>query len=80
MLADAAVTPNFDSFGVLLISGALLADAFVGNTQEALFTQGASLTEAVTWTSMVSAAISFGTIVFVDDFWAAVRSVHARVA
>ncbi len=37
ILADAAVTPNFQPFGVLLVAGALFADAFVGNTQESLF-------------------------------------------
>ena len=75
VLADAAVTPNFDVLGVVLISGALVADAFVGNTQESLFTQGASLTESVTWPSAVSAAISFGTIVFVDGLGPAIEYV-----
>lgn len=33
-LADSQVSPNFDSFGVLLISMALLCDAAIGNVQE----------------------------------------------
>ena len=37
ILADAAVTPNFQPLGVVLVAGALFADAFVGNTQESLF-------------------------------------------
>ncbi len=37
VLADAAAEPNFQPVGVLIICGALLADAFVGNTQESLF-------------------------------------------
>ncbi len=36
MLADAAVEPNFQPVGVVIICGALVADAFVGNTQESL--------------------------------------------
>eukprot|EP00753_Platysulcus_tardus_P013831 PLAT3871.3.p1 GENE.PLAT3871.3~~PLAT3871.3.p1 ORF type:complete len:258 (+),score=123.25 PLAT3871.3:320-1093(+) len=33
-LGDAAVHPNFNPWGIFLISGALVADAFIGNYQE----------------------------------------------
>ena len=33
-LADNKVSPNFDSRGYIMISGALLADAVIGNVQE----------------------------------------------
>lgn len=33
-LADSLVSPNFDTFGVVMISGALLCDAAIGNVQE----------------------------------------------
>ena len=33
-LADNKVSPNFDSRGYIMISGALLADAVIGNIQE----------------------------------------------
>lgn len=36
VLADAASEPNFQPVGVVIICGALVADAFVGNTQESL--------------------------------------------
>jgi hypothetical protein len=42
VLADAQVQPNFQWTGAVLISGALFADAFVGNTQESLFAFGAT--------------------------------------
>eukprot|EP00301_Raphidiophrys_heterophryoidea_P025093 c8336_g1_i1.p1 GENE.c8336_g1_i1~~c8336_g1_i1.p1 ORF type:complete len:446 (-),score=85.10 c8336_g1_i1:1220-2557(-) len=38
-LADKAVAPVFDTVGVMLISGALVADAFIGNLQEKAFKQ-----------------------------------------
>ncbi|KAK8692808.1 hypothetical protein V6N13_070415 [Hibiscus sabdariffa] len=37
-LADAQTSPNFSIFGVIMISGALVMDAFLGNVQEAIFT------------------------------------------
>ncbi|KIH48762.1 UAA transporter family protein [Ancylostoma duodenale] len=33
-LADSHVSPNFDSRGYIMISGALVADAVIGNLQE----------------------------------------------
>ncbi|GAA0164973.1 secondary carrier transporter [Lithospermum erythrorhizon] len=37
-LADAQTSPNFSVIGVLIVSAALVMDAFVGNLQEAIFT------------------------------------------
>ena len=37
-LADANMSPNFSVVGVVMICGALLLDAFMGNLQEAIFT------------------------------------------
>ncbi|EEF50454.1 Adenosine 3'-phospho 5'-phosphosulfate transporter, putative [Ricinus communis] len=37
-LADAKTSPNFHTIGVVMISGALIMDAFLGNLQEAIFT------------------------------------------
>ncbi|KAL0907970.1 hypothetical protein M5K25_022429 [Dendrobium thyrsiflorum] len=37
-LADAQTSPNFSFIGVLMVSGALVMDAFLGNLQEAIFT------------------------------------------
>lgn len=34
VLADSKISPNFDVFGVFLISMALLCDAIIGNVQE----------------------------------------------
>ncbi|GAA0165511.1 secondary carrier transporter [Lithospermum erythrorhizon] len=36
-LADAKTSPNFSVIGVIMVSGALVMDAFVGNFQEAIF-------------------------------------------
>lgn len=37
-LADANTSPNFSVLGVVMITGALVMDAFLGNLQEAIFT------------------------------------------
>ncbi|BBH03295.1 UDP-N-acetylglucosamine transporter family [Prunus dulcis] len=37
-LADAQTSPNFSIAGVIMISGSLVMDAFLGNLQEAIFT------------------------------------------
>lgn len=36
-LADANTSPNFSIFGVVMVCGALVLDAFLGNLQEAIF-------------------------------------------
>ncbi|KAK7292577.1 hypothetical protein RJT34_15428 [Clitoria ternatea] len=36
--ADAQTSPNFSVIGVIMISGALIMDSFLGNLQEAIFT------------------------------------------
>lgn len=37
-LADAQTSPNFSVMGVVMVSGALIMDSFLGNFQEAIFT------------------------------------------
>jgi len=44
-LADAQTSPNFSLIGVLMISGALVMDSFVGNYQEAIFTSNPNTTQ-----------------------------------
>lgn len=44
-LADAQTSPNFSSIGVLMVSVALLMDAFLGNLQEAIFTMNPETTQ-----------------------------------
>ncbi|EXC17776.1 UDP-galactose/UDP-glucose transporter 4 [Morus notabilis] len=44
-LADAQTSPEFHIFGVVMISGALIMDAFVGNLQEAIFTLNPDTTQ-----------------------------------
>ncbi|PON67613.1 UAA transporter [Trema orientale] len=44
-LADAQTSPNFHIFGVVMISGALIMDAFLGNLQEAIFTLNPDTTQ-----------------------------------
>ncbi|WVZ17033.1 hypothetical protein V8G54_010015 [Vigna mungo] len=44
-LADAQTSPNFSVIGVLMISGALIMDAFLGNLQEAIFTMNPQTTQ-----------------------------------
>lgn len=36
-LADAHTSPNFSILGVIMVVGALVLDAFLGNLQEAIF-------------------------------------------
>ncbi|GAV89870.1 UAA domain-containing protein [Cephalotus follicularis] len=44
-LADAHTSPNFSVIGVLMVSGALVMDAFLGNLQEAIFTMNPETTQ-----------------------------------
>ncbi|XP_062147224.1 UDP-galactose/UDP-glucose transporter 2-like [Alnus glutinosa] len=44
-LADAQTSPNFSIFGVIMITGALIMDAFLGNLQEAIFTMNPDTTQ-----------------------------------
>lgn len=45
--ADAQTSPNFNVIGVIMIVGALIMDAFVGNFQEAIFTMNSNTTQVV---------------------------------
>ncbi|KAG5565592.1 hypothetical protein RHGRI_001492 [Rhododendron griersonianum] len=44
-LADAQTSPNFSLIGVIMVSGALVMDAFLGNLQEAIFTMNPETTQ-----------------------------------
>ncbi|CAI0470581.1 unnamed protein product [Linum tenue] len=44
-LADARTSPNFSVVGVVMISGALVMDSFLGNLQEAIFTMNPETTQ-----------------------------------
>nr|XP_017232274.1 PREDICTED: UDP-galactose/UDP-glucose transporter 2-like [Daucus carota subsp. sativus] len=44
-LADAQSSPNFSIIGVIMVSGALVMDAFLGNLQEAIFTMNPETTQ-----------------------------------
>ncbi|CAJ1949966.1 unnamed protein product [Sphenostylis stenocarpa] len=44
-LADAQTSPNFSVIGVVMISGALIMDSFLGNMQEAIFTVNPQTTQ-----------------------------------
>jgi len=46
-LADAHTSPNFSIIGVMMISGALIMDAFLGNLQEAIFTMNPETTQVI---------------------------------
>lgn len=44
-LADAQTSLNFSMIGVIMISGALVMDSFLGNLQEAIFTTNPETTQ-----------------------------------
>ncbi|XP_050249785.1 UDP-galactose/UDP-glucose transporter 2-like [Quercus robur] len=44
-LADAQTSPNFSVIGVIMVSGALIMDSFLGNLQEAIFTMNPETTQ-----------------------------------
>ncbi|CAI9093930.1 OLC1v1029543C7 [Oldenlandia corymbosa var. corymbosa] len=44
-LADANTSPNFSIIGVVMITGALVMDSFLGNLQEAIFTVNPDTTQ-----------------------------------
>ncbi len=50
-----------------VVSGSLAADAFLGNVQESVFKTGASQLEAMTYPSMISAAIGSVVVLISDD-------------
>ncbi|KAG7994242.1 hypothetical protein I3843_01G048700 [Carya illinoinensis] len=45
-LADAQTSPNFSVIGVIMVSGALIMDSFLGNLQEAIFNMNPETTQA----------------------------------
>ncbi|CAN6562754.1 unnamed protein product [Malus baccata var. baccata] len=44
-IPDAQTSPNFSVIGVLMVSGALVMDSFLGNLQEAIFTMNPETTQ-----------------------------------
>lgn len=46
-LADAQTSPNFSVIGVIMISGALVMDSFLGNLQEAIFKMNPETTQVI---------------------------------
>lgn len=44
-LADAHTSPNFSVIGVVMVSGSLVMDAFLGNLQEAIFSMNPETTQ-----------------------------------
>lgn len=46
-LADANTSPNFSILGVVMVSGALIMDSFLGNFQEAIFTMNPDTTQVI---------------------------------
>lgn len=46
-LADAETSPNFHVLGVIMVSGALIFYAYLGNLQEAIFTMNPSTTQVL---------------------------------
>ncbi|PKI45387.1 hypothetical protein CRG98_034192 [Punica granatum] len=44
-LADAQTSPNFSVIGVVMVSGALIMDSFLGNLQEVIFTMNPETTQ-----------------------------------
>lgn len=52
-LADAQSSPNFSMVGVVMVSGALVMDAFLGNLQEAIFTVNPETTQVIFFLSEI---------------------------
>lgn len=82
-LADAKVHPNFNLYGVLLISGALCADAVIGNVQEKQMKgHNASNIEVVLYSYSIGfvyillGQIFFGNIFKALKFWFKVKKYH----
>ncbi len=73
ILADSVTSPNFDPIGLVIISGALAADAFIGNVQESLMSSGARMMECLTWSCLVSSVVSGVMMVVSDDIVVTIR-------
>lgn len=60
-LADAHTSPNFSVVGVVMITGALVMDSFLGNLQEAIFTMNPDTTQVIDFLSLPNHLCAFAT-------------------
>ncbi|VDM61182.1 unnamed protein product [Angiostrongylus costaricensis] len=71
-LADSHVSPNFDPRGYIMISGALLADAAIGNLQEKNMKKyGGSTNEMVLYSYSIGAVYIFAYTIISGEFTSA---------
>ncbi|CAP28785.3 Protein CBR-PST-2 [Caenorhabditis briggsae] len=72
-LADNKVSPNFDSRGYIMISGALLADAVIGNIQEKNMKKyGGSSNEVVLYSYGIGSVFIFTYVVLSGEIFSAI--------
>mmetsp|Transcript_27308 Transcript_27308/g.44484 ORF Transcript_27308/g.44484 Transcript_27308/m.44484 type:complete len:457 (+) Transcript_27308:220-1590(+) len=78
-LADVQTQPNFDFFGVLLLTIALVGDAFIGNVQEKLMQRHhVSLSELVQLTYLCGFALCLGICIYTGELQAALAKLEGR--
>ncbi|EYB83992.1 hypothetical protein Y032_0324g2513 [Ancylostoma ceylanicum] len=71
-LADSHVSPNFDSRGYIMISGALVADAVIGNIQEKNMKKfGGSSNEMVLYSYSIGSVYIFVITIATGEFFSA---------
>ncbi|KAK5973388.1 Adenosine 3'-phospho 5'-phosphosulfate transporter 2 [Trichostrongylus colubriformis] len=71
-LADSSVSPNFDTRGYIMISGALLADAVIGNIQEKNMKKyGGSSNEMVLYSYSIGSVYLFLFTILSGEFFSA---------
>lgn len=75
-LADISVTPTFEMTGLIMIIGALVFDAFLGNIQEALFVSFPSISqdEVLLCTNLMSIPLLLVPLVATGEVWHAWQS------
>lgn len=75
-LADVSVTPTFEITGLIMILGALVFDAFLGNIQEALFVAFPNISqdEVLLCTNLVSIPLLLVPMIGTGEIWSAWQS------
>ncbi|VDN23156.1 unnamed protein product [Cylicostephanus goldi] len=72
VLADSHVSPNFDPRGYIMISGALVADAIIGNLQEKVMKKyGGSSNEMVFYSYSIGSVYILGITILTGEFFEA---------
>ncbi|KAF9600717.1 hypothetical protein IFM89_011404 [Coptis chinensis] len=75
-LADAQTSPNFSVLGVIIVLGALIADSFLGNLQEAIFMVNPETTQMLFCSTVVGLSFLIPPMLATKEFFIAWNSCY----